>query len=225
MSSPHTDLAAARAGLYGWLAGVLGRMPDAELAAALHPDAMEPLLRALSRMSAPAAQEAAAALRRSVDELAAAPGGHAALIERWAIDRTRLMRQTPGKHLPPPYESLYKKHSKGKEDSSVILAVQTFYRQLDICPQDACEAPDFLPMELDFLAALCRAEAKAEEAEAARLRAAGKAFLSRHVGAWAAEYCKQALVEAKTDLFRAVLLLLPEILALDEKFLEETQAV
>ncbi len=223
MTTPFASLARARAGLYGWFSGMLGRMPDAELTAALRPDAMEPLLNALSRMPGAAVKEATAALRRSVDELGKAAGQEEAMLQRWAIDRTRLVRQTPGKELPPPYESLYKKQSKGKGDSATLLAVQSFYRRLDICPQDGCEAPDFLPMQLGFLAELCKAEAEADEAKATELRAAEKEFLTNHVGAWAADYCALALPEAKTDLFRAVLLLLPEILNLDRKFLDETQ--
>lgn len=135
--------------------------------------------------------------------------------ETLAVDRTSLCRGVDPEGLLPPYESFW-----SHATSEGLADVKQTYSEAHLMPSDNHrERPDYLGMELNYLAVLAQREhderihgdSEAADSDLQRRRV----FLEKHLAIWLPHYCKAALPEARTPYFRAMLLLLPALFAED----------
>ena len=138
--------------------------------------------------------------------------------EGLAVEFTRLLGGlSESSGVPPPFESVVREGRWGGETVPDILAA---HAAADIEPPlPEGEPSDHLAAELRFLAIACHRESEAwgkgdSEAAKALLRHE-QDFLDRHVLKWVAGYCAQALAQAKTPFYRALLAMVPRACALD----------
>lgn len=160
-------------------------------------------------------EEAAAVL----DRLGIAPAAFAeSSLDKLNRDRTYLFRAlAPGVGAQPPYESYW----LAKTDAeSVIVSLRECYRaagmEVDAAAHDR---PDFLGVEVAFMATLAEQERLADQEGdcdgAENLRGLQRAFLSEHLGAWAPAYLASARPMAETRFYSDVLDALNAFLAQD----------
>lgn len=190
----HNHLPAAeRAGIYGFFSRLFVREIDDRFAAVLAGE----LGRALLPEFADSGE--AAAVRD--------PGAREALLDPDFVSLT-IVNLTP-------YESFFRREDAmletgGQNPAARFMAEYGFEVDLEV---GRVIGPDHLGVELEFMSQLCAQEATAAaEAEAgergdggayaARIRAAGRAFLSRHLLAWAPVYLLAAGRNARTVLYR-----------------------
>lgn len=178
-------LALARANLYGFLAAVFGRPPDAELLTTLRDGALAGALRELGLTSAalPAGQAAAELTQ-----------------EELAIAFTRLM-VGPGPGYAPPYGSIYlDPPASGNRPllwGPSTVAIGELYRAADLelapgqpaaCGSGRGQVPDHLGVELAFMQHLCAREAHAaatgDNAAIEQVRGLQAAVFRDHLGRW-----------------------------------------
>lgn len=140
-----------------------------------------------------------------VDGLSEAGGkDHEVLVDTLARDRTYLFRAlAPDVGAPPPYETQYR-DKRVREASIGELA--DAYRAAGLEVSNAVhERPDYLGVELAFMARLIEAEAHAGMSDLDELRKNQASFYFDHVGRWAPHYASDALSHARTDFFVGLL--------------------
>lgn len=186
----HDDLGAAeRAGLYGFFSRLFVREIDDRFAAVLAGELGRSLLPEF------AASEEAVAVRDA--------GAREALLHPDFVSLT-VVNLTP-------YESFFRREDAmletgGQNPAARFMAEYGFEVDLEA---GRVIGPDHLGVELEFMSQLCArehaAEAEARDdggAYAAQIRGVGRAFLSRHLLAWAPVYLLAAGRNAKTVLYR-----------------------
>lgn len=106
----------------------------------------------------------------------------------------------------PPYESFAR---EGKVPGKVTESVAGWMGEAGFSDvaRDA-PSPDHIGIELKFMALQCYEESQAwtsgRQGDARRLIAAQRHFLSRHLGAWAPEYCERLEERASHSYVRAI---------------------
>jgi TorA maturation chaperone TorD len=81
-----------------------------------------------------------------------------------AVEHTRFLRGVGRAYgSPPPYESLYRSSETG-EDNAFLLKLTDFYRQAQVAfLTENAERVDYIGVELDFMRLLCEEEGHAQE--------------------------------------------------------------
>lgn len=134
---------------------------------------------------------------------------HEEALREVGVDRTFLLRGTTKQGPIPPYNSQFS--GEGPQQSMAFLS--GVYRQWGASlSKDAVEAPDYLGIELAFMALLLNRADQApeeEEDENADARAAQE-FLRDYLAPFAQGYVNQALPFAKTGFCVGILKLLRE---------------
>lgn len=134
--------------------------------------------------------------------------------QRLAIDRAMLFRCTrPSKVALPPREGL---HRTDQPETTTLVQLASFYDRCHSGPAEGVhEAPDYLGIELAFMAELlrCSLDARDDDGETGQWAAVQQAFLAEHLGIWAPECCAQLADAAETPAFRGLLGLLAGFLA------------
>jgi len=205
LPSENAVIARTQAELYGFLARVFNHRPDLAFASSLKGPGAE-FLKQLAEES-----EIPAGVSLGWREMAAyvdtqAGKSDAELEQALAVDWTRLFRGLSPQFGPtPPYEAAYLPH--GKRDAEYLQALVRFYQESGVSiDEDHHDRPDYIGLEIGFLCHLAQAEADAWERgdpEQAQLcRARSQAFLTEHLGLWAARYLKVALDHAQTGFYR-----------------------
>lgn len=126
----------------------------------------------------------------------------------------------PTRLLAPPYESYYRsepdEEGRGSICGAPMLSVLCEYREHGFdMPDDFVEFPDHMAVELEYLALLADAEAKAWEAgrkgEALHLQKAAAQFRTDHLAVWAEEFAALVADGATTSLYPALAQLVVEL--------------
>ena len=188
MTSMLASVAAGRSVLYWLFADLFLTCPDEPMVSRLMgdlpagPDDQHPMMREL------------AGLREALPRDAAG-------ITTLAIEYTRLFGAVSRDYgPPPPYESLYR--------DTPQTAVSEFYAEAGLASFDAAAPPDHLGVEFRLMALLCHGESaswrggRSKEARVALDNE--RAFLDRHLLAWAPAYLDTLERAARHPLYRAL---------------------
>lgn len=185
-----------RAGQYRVLASFFMDIPSAESLGAV-----EAQLEGAEECASPGLRELIAFFSEA--------GGADERLADVSVDRTFLVRGTTKKGPRPPYGSL---HADADPQTS-MLALKARYREAGFdLAQRVHEAPDYLGVELAFMAALLERAARADADEAARLDALGDSFLRAFALPLARSYVPEARGFARTGYCRGMLSLVEEVL-------------
>jgi len=130
--------------------------------------------------------------------------------ENLAIDFTRLLRGIKkGYGPPPPYESVWR--GEGRVMGQWTEKVLKEYGDSGIGMDLSDELPDYIGIELKFMALLCYKEAQAwrdnDQAMALRFLEFEKRFINEHLKNWVPEFCNIMEEEARTSFYKAVAVL------------------
>lgn len=135
-----------------------------------------------------------------------------AVLQEVGVDRTFLVRGTTKNGPKPPYGSLY----QGTLSEKSMLALKHFYRRAGLELSECVhEAPDYLGVELAFMATLLeRAQSfsGSDEERAGACFHQAQEFLADHLAPLAKSYVAEALPYARTGFCRGMLLLLDEFM-------------
>lgn len=138
------------------------------------------------------------------------------------VDWTRLFRGIKkGYGPPPPYESVWR--GEGRIMGEWTRKVLESYHQAGIGMDLGDELPDYIGIELKFMARLCYEESSRWKenaiSEAGRFLDFEKEFLDNHIQAWVPAFLTEALDEAKTGFYRAILELTQGYIKTDQRYL------
>ena len=140
-----------------------------------------------------------------------------------AVDFTRLFRGVrPGYGPPPPYESVWR--GEGRVMGRFTEEVLRLYFSTGVVPDLSEELPDYLGVELNFMARLAFKEASEggeNSCQGNGWRGWQKKFLENHLWPWVPKYLKAMREEACTDFYRGLSFLLEGFLILEKDFLSE----
>jgi len=130
--------------------------------------------------------------------------------ENLAIDFTKLFRGIKkGYGPPPPYESVWR--GEGRVMGQWTEKVLKEYGDSGIGMDLSDELPDYIGIELKFMALLCYKEAQAwrdnDQAIALRFLELEKRFINEHLKNWVPEFCNIMEEEARTSFYKAVAVL------------------
>ena len=227
-SEQLSEIARGRSRTYGVLAEVLNQMPSLKLLRAL--EAAEPLW--AFELDA-AAADAAASLREALSQVATEAVEEASplseLMTGLAVERTRLLRGVrPGYGLPPACESVYRhgvENGRGSRGPAhVWAAVSAEYQRVSFGIPKGLQ-PDYIGVEVSFLASLSNLEAEAwtRDDPSAALATAGLevAFLDGHPLSWIGSLVHRVEAEASGSFWPALLATLEGHLRIDREYLEE----
>ncbi len=187
--------ALARAVAYAFLSAAY-RYPDDPAAAGLRrlADAVPESLALLSDFGEDAGRRFAELVRM------------AGSLESREAEHTRVFGHAPEGKCPP-YEGLYGDTEEGLQMPHELSDLMAFYRAfgLELSPR-ARERVDFVAVESEFLAFLCRKQAYAEEVQDAALAAisvdAQRKFLRDHLGRWVPAFARRVIQQAGGGFFR-----------------------
>jgi TorA maturation chaperone TorD len=167
------------------------------------PDGFSPdLIERLCREAAAISPESAGALDLMAAGLAAANG-----LEELAVDHARLF-VGPFALLAPPYGSIYLDGERRLMGESA-LEVSACYREAGLeVAAGFSGTPDHVAAELEFMHFLavkeCEAGAAGDAARAGYFRGKQRAFLDRHLGAWAPDFTRSVEAQARTLFYRGL---------------------
>lgn len=199
--------------LYRFLAGIFNTLPDRDFIQKL--TAAIPRIELLSAPLTKANRNAGKYFSAMVSDLKEMSlAGPEEFYLAFGVDRTKL---TGGVHKdygpPPPYESVYR-------DGNILMGPSTkkvweAYQSSGIYHswQEAEQAPDYLGLELEYVAALYEAESKAtDQQDAARIQEMRSRFFKEHLQKWVPDYLKQVEKHGETKFFQDLSKLLSALL-------------
>lgn len=206
--------ASRRSGLYWTLSELFLTCPDEQFVAQLH--------RALHPEPA---SEASDQLVADLKEIRTALPKDTAGTEKLAVEYTRLFGAvSPAYGLPPPYESVHCQ----TETAEFAAAVSQSYSDAGLSPTDNAAPPDHLGIELKFLALLCHDESEAWRTDAIedalQLLRQERSFLGAHLVPWVPNYVAMLERSARHPLYKLLASLTAQIIAEDDRFIEELVA-
>lgn len=200
-----------RASMYGFLATLLNRPPDADLIRRLRAVGATSFV-AMTQASGDdsSISEGLSLISNYIDETA--EQGEQDVQLALGVDWTRLFRGlTPELGPTPPYEGLYSKQMS--DHIAVMRTVNRIYRDNSFVVSD--EAPnraDYLGLELGFMGLLAEQEAAAWESgddnEAMACAERARYFYVEHIGSWVDDFVEAALAHARTEFYRGYLQLI-----------------
>ncbi len=212
-------LATTRAGVYEVLAALYLQPPSRDLVAALLELAAAAMADLSSRGSAG-------------DLLRRYAGSYKGELEALQQEFNDLFTVPLGRYVTP-YEAVYRDERMVGEErlrgllmGPATLAVLTAYREASaVMPPDCPELPDYIGIELNFMAFLCARESAAwqagDEAAAWVLLRREQRFLAEHLLQWVPALSRRITQNARSDFFRGIALLTDEFLRADAATLAE----
>lgn len=143
----------------------------------------------------------------------------AEVVDSLAVDWTKLFRGIKkGYGPPPPYESVWR--GEGRIMGEWTQKVLERYQQAGIGMDMADELPDYIGIELKFMARLCYEESirwnENNLSEARGFLEMERDFLEGHIQAWVPAFISHASEDASTGFYRAVLGITQAFLKLDK---------
>jgi TorA maturation chaperone TorD len=208
----ETTGAESLAQTYTLLATLLNRCPDVALVQSLRAAGPE-IFNAGEAGSGEGITLGLSKLSDFLDQTQTLPAEEVA--KQLAIDWTRLFRGvSPNYGPPPPYEGQFR--SDLGSDLEVLQQINSLYRDKGATvADDTSNRPDYLGIELSFLAFLCR---KAADCYRTSEFSAGKDwmqqaqdFLEQHPSRWVGSYLAPAQGHVKTDFYRGLLCLIEQM--------------
>lgn len=191
------ELAKARAGVYRFLTRLYSDQPTAELLSIIvQPDFQQHLETVFGNAAQPL-----------LNAVVMGPNLEALRLEYDAFFRV------PGDRYLRPYESVYRGRQvvNGQIVDGPVWGpwtekVQRLYAQAGAeLAREAGELPDFIGVELDFMAFLCEREAEAWAASdgkrAQRFQVLQREFLSEHLSRWVDELCDEMRALARSGFY------------------------
>lgn len=201
-------MSGTRAGMYSFLAGMFNRKPDINFVRRLRSlDVTRLDGMTAEHDSVPKAATGIQEIARFIESTAAEPDD--LVVERLGLDWTRLFRGVaPGYGPEPPYEAVYLGGDFRTPD--ILMVIMKQYIEQDVAPSGQWkDRPDYIGVELDFLAVLAEREAAAwlrgDSADAEKMHRSACHFLNNHLGKWVETYCGKAMDLAQTSLYKGVL--------------------
>ncbi len=199
----------ARSKIYDLLADLYNRLPGQEFV-----DRAKANLSELSPYPAPGSRPARAWRQAFLKQLERLKSSLKALDQpekllELSVERTRLIRGVGAvTGLLPPYESVYR--GEGMIMGESTRQVLGFYQEAGYSlPEGWTDPPDYIGIEMDFMACLCRQEAGAwqrGETETARAKKVRQGeFLANHLMQWASDFSEQYLSHTTNGFLTAVL--------------------
>ncbi len=142
--------------------------------------------------------------------------------ENLAIEFTKLFRGIKeGYGPPPPYESVWR--GEGRVMGECTQKVLQIYQASGVGMDLEDELPDYLGIELKFMAILSYHEAEAWRKqniqEAQRFVKLQKEFLKEHILQWVTEFCKKMEEETENLFYKGCALLTRGFLEIDKEFM------
>ncbi len=208
--------AETRAGMYGFIAAMLNRKPDATLVRRVRSagaDAFNGLI--LDGDLLGSVGRGVLDMAAFVEETEGYPEDE---VEKMlAIDWTRLFRGvSPGYGPLPPYESVY--IDQDKTGIEIIQSVHRWYMENGAgIDRRQPNRPDYLGLQIDFLRHLAEQEQQAWECgnsdEAMDCLNKSTRFTSEHITPWVHEFCKQAMGYAETGFYRGIIRITGEVIS------------
>jgi len=140
--------------------------------------------------------------------------------ESLAVEFTRLFRGVEkGYGPPPPYESVWR--GEGKVMGEWTLEVLNKYHQARIGMDLQDELPDYIGVELKFMALLSYHEAEAwrkgDIQEAIRFAKLQQKFMDEHLCRWTSEFCNRMREDAVSSLYKGCAIITKEFLEMDRE--------
>jgi TorA maturation chaperone TorD len=206
--SRQVEEASARAGMFNFLAGLFNDCPNVRFVERLRSGATRHTLSVLQNY--PISEEILEGLMelsRFLDETGEIP--EETLAAEMTADWTRLFRGAHPDFGPlPPYESIY--HGQTFNQAAVLKDIRMIYARAGASlDPDWGDRPDYLGLELGFLAFLAEQETcaweKGDETEAFELSRASEEFMNCHLQGWVEKFCQAALPHAQTSFYRGIL--------------------
>ncbi|MFN3739468.1 MAG: molecular chaperone [Thermodesulfovibrionales bacterium] len=144
------------------------------------------------------------------------------VIDSLAVDFTRLFRGIKkGYGPPPPYESVWR--GEGRIMGEWTQKVLESYHKAGIGMDIGDELPDYIGIELKFMARLCYEESlrwkENAPSKAMRLLEMEKEFLDSHIMAWLPAFLSEAAEDSQTGLYRAILEISQGFIRADQRYL------
>lgn len=142
------------------------------------------------------------------------------LVEQIAADRTFLVRGITKQGPRPPYGLLH----AGSDPAASMIKLKQRYREAGFpLEEDTGEAPDYLGVQLAFMAAVLGRAANSPEERDALLRAADE-FLRLYVAPTVRSYTAEAIDAATTGYCCGMLMMLQEFIDTEEARMQEPGA-
>ena len=135
------------------------------------------------------------------------------ILQELGVDRAKLLRGLREDGPRPPYESLF----LSANASESCVAIMDHYLNAGLAPiEDVHEPPDYLGVEFNFMATLCRKEYDAlkrgNTKKAALYRNITDDFLFAHTGQWAGQFALEMQQNAQTDFYRGIAFLISDFM-------------
>lgn len=145
--------------------------------------------------------------------------------EKLAVDFTRLFRGIKkGYGPPPPYESTWR--GEGKMAGEWTQEVLKKYREAGLGIDIEAELPDYIGVELKFMAILAYHEAlawrKNDILTALSFLEMEKKFIDEHLKNWVPEFCRIMAHEALSNFYKAMAIVTKEFLEVESTCLFDT---
>ena len=216
-TSQLLDMAEQRARVYDRIIGNLMTLPSPAFVEGIRSQEYKLFLEKYAALEQPALKKGCVAVLAFLAE--SGQWGESEMIERMAVDRTRLIRAPFAKAYPPPYENQY---GSGKASSDHLTLTQ-LYRSYGYALDDDTDTVDFFAIELDFLRMLI---IKMEEnpEQIAVLLQAQLDFIQNRPGAWIKTYVEKASPHAETDFYKGWLHIMEGFLELEQGYLSLVRA-
>lgn len=211
-ATDFASLAAARSGMYDFLAGLCTKPTAKEIDAILrHPiDLPGDIVPESLRKSLEAFQACFSEVSKEGTE------------QSLQVDWTRLFRGVAKGYSPlPPYESVYK---EGLLQGPTAKSVARLYATNGVgLPNTSKELPDYIGVEFKFMSTLASKEAEAwcaDASKAEQLIEGQLLFAREHLQAWVPRFCDEAQKFARTDFYRAAIQVIRSISEWDSILLD-----
>ncbi|MEL7563764.1 MAG: molecular chaperone TorD family protein [Dehalobacterium sp.] len=130
--------------------------------------------------------------------------------EKLAVDKKNLARNvTEKKAIKQPYEFIYTNRPSQDVREEVVSYYETVGRVIN---EDILNGPDYIGLELNFMAELCTEEVLALSQEhsldtvfeCAIIHLLQEEFLQDHIGNWVPSFADELINNATTDFFKGV---------------------
>ena len=141
-----------------------------------------------------------------------------------AIERTLLCRGVRETDAPPPpFESLYRAGAEAAPTACLLAVVNAYQQAGWAVSEERRERPDYVGIELSFMAALCDEEPAAGEDpdRLATLIHLERRFVEDHLITWVPAYCRAVFNHARSSFFQGIAHLLLGFLNEEAQVLSE----
>jgi TorA maturation chaperone TorD len=213
------EVAQSRAAIYGVLLRVFAHLPDGALLAEIQGETFRSFADSCCGPGGSGLNRGMDQIKSYCSSLTSLPEEHE--LNRLSVDRTRVLRATGDRGLKPPYESLYK---GGPDRSGTFLSLKNAYRKAGLLPDEtACEMPDFLCVQLDFMYQLILREIDewSRGTDGTVILVEEEGFLREHLGSWVSTYCTEAGKYARTEFYRGFLTVLDDFITMETEYLRD----